>query len=110
MAIPKKRTRKISVNKLKFRWLIRKKATYTQSVHGTGKLHVAIELEENPGMSLFIHTDRKHPNDIGTKTVNPIIPSDISNWIKQAYELGWNPSESGNPFRTKIVNDRIELE
>ncbi|WP_262509589.1 hypothetical protein [Tenacibaculum jejuense] len=43
MAIPKKGTRKIDVDGLKFRWLIRKKATYTQSVYGIGKLHVAIE-------------------------------------------------------------------
>ena len=110
MTIPKKGTRKIEVNELNFRWLIRKKATYTQSDYGIGKLHVAIELEEDPGTSLFIYTDRKHPKDIGTEIVNPIKPFDISNWIKQALDLGWNPSESGKPFRTKIVNERMELE
>ncbi|WP_353777682.1 hypothetical protein [Winogradskyella sp. 3972H.M.0a.05] len=110
MSIPKKGTRKISVNELKFRWLIRKKATYTQSVYGIGKLHVAVELEENPKTSLLIHTDRNHPNDIETEIVNPIKPSDISNWIKQALELGWNPSKFGSPFRTKIVENKVELE
>ncbi|SNR14735.1 hypothetical protein [Tenacibaculum jejuense] len=110
MAIPKKGTRKIDVDGLKFRWLIRKKATYTQSVYGIGKLHVAIELEENPGTNLFIRTDRKHPNDIETEMVNPITPYDISNWIKQAFELGWNPSKNGNTFRTKIMNNKIEVE
>ena len=110
MAIPKKGTRKIVVNELNFRWLIRRKATYTQSDYGTGKLHVAIELEENPGTSLFICTDRKHPKDIGTEVLNPVKPSDISNWIKQALDLGWNPSKNGNPFRTKIVYEKMELE
>ncbi|WP_103867634.1 hypothetical protein [Aquimarina sp. I32.4] len=110
MAIPKKGTRKIAVNELNFRWLIRKKATYTQSDYGIGKLHIAVELEENSGTSLFIYTDRKHPNDIGTEIVNPVKPSDIANWIKQAFELGWIPSKSGNPFRTKIMNEKMELE
>ncbi|WP_299119251.1 hypothetical protein [uncultured Tenacibaculum sp.] len=67
-------------------------------------------MEENPGTSLFIYTDRKHPNDIETEIVTPIKPSDISNWIKQALKLGWNPSERGNPFRTKIVNNKVEME
>ncbi|MBV7270619.1 hypothetical protein [Winogradskyella luteola] len=110
MAIPKKGTRKIVVNKLNFRWLIRKKATYTQSDYGIGKLHVAIELEENPGTSLFIYTDRNHPKDIGTEIVNPVKPSDIAKWIQQALELGWNPSKSGTPFCTKTINEKMELE
>ncbi|NQX85131.1 MAG: hypothetical protein HRT67_04400 [Flavobacteriaceae bacterium] len=110
MAIPKKGARKIVVNELVFRWLIRKKSTYSQSVYGIGKLHIAVELEENPGTSLFIYTNRKHPNDIGTEIINPVKPSDISKWIQQAFGLGWNPSKSGNPFRTKIVNEKMQLE
>lgn len=110
MAIPKKGTRKITVYELNFRWLIRRKATYTQTNYGIGKLHVAVELEENPGTCLFIYTDRKHPNDTESEIVNTIKPSDISNWIKQALELGWDPSKNGKPFRTKIVNKKIELE
>lgn len=47
MAIPKKGSRKITVNNLVFRWLIRRKATYSQVDYGFGKLHVAIELERN---------------------------------------------------------------
>ena len=110
MAIPKKGTRKITVNDLAFRWLIRRKATYGQTDYGIGKLHVAVELEENPGTSLFIFTDRKHPKDYGAEKINPVKPSDISNWIKQALEIGWNPLKSGNPFRTKIVNEKMEME
>lgn len=110
MAIPQKGTRTIHVNDQNFKWLIRKKATYSQTDYGIGKLHVAIELEEKPGSTLFIHTDRKHPNDIETKTVNPIKPSDISNWIKQAFILGWNPSAKGIPLLTKIVDNKMELE
>ena len=110
MAIPKKGTRKIKINELEYRWLIRKKATYGQTDYGIGKLHVAVELDEKPGTSLFIYTDRKHPKDIETEVVNPIKPSDISKWIKQALLIGWNPSEKGKPLRTKIENEKLELE
>ncbi|BDD03919.1 hypothetical protein [Aureibacter tunicatorum] len=110
MAIPKKGSRSIPVNDINYRWLIRKKATYAQSDYGIGKLHVAIELEENPGTSLFIYTDRRHPNDIETEIVDPVKPSDITKWVKQALELEWIPSKKGKPFRTKIVNEKMELE
>ncbi|CAL2085922.1 hypothetical protein [Tenacibaculum sp. 190524A05c] len=109
MAIPKKGSRKIIVNNEKYKWLIRKKGTYSQTVFGNGKLHIAIELEENPGASLFIISDRSHPNDIETKSINPIKPSDISNWILQAYDLGWNPSDMGKPLQTRIINGKMEL-
>lgn len=109
MAIPKKGARKIIVNNHNFKWLIRKKVSYTQSCYGDGKLHVAIELEENPGTSLFVVTDRKHPEDICTEIIKSVIPSDVANWIQQAIALGWNPSEKGKPLQVVIVNEKMEL-
>ncbi|MGH1384091.1 hypothetical protein [Kordia sp.] len=109
MAIPKKGTRKITVNESDYRWLIRKKVTYTQSVYGDGKLSVAIELAENPGTTLHIYTDRNHPHDIYTKEVTPIVPSDISNWINKALLLGWKPSEKGKPFHAEIENGQMKI-
>lgn len=110
MAIPKKGSRKITVNDVNFRWLIRRKSTYGQTDYGYGKLHVAVELEENPKTSLFIYTDRKHPSDIETEKVTPITPFDISNWIKQALLIGWNLSSNGKPFRAKIENEVLTIE
>lgn len=109
MALPKKGTRKITVNESDYRWLIRKKATYTQSIYDDEKLSVAIELAENPGTTLHIYTDRDHAYDIKTKKVIPIVPSDISNWINKALLLGWKPLEKGKTFHAEIEDGRLKI-
>lgn len=109
MAIPKKGTRKINIDASQYRWLIRKKTTYTQSVYGSGKLSVAVELADEPGTTLYIYTDRPHPHDIKTEKVIPILPSDVSNWINQALALGWEPSKKGKPFNTSVNNGLLEV-
>ncbi len=107
MAIPKKGTRKIIVDNIVYRWLIRRKATYGQADYGNGKIHVAIELEQNPGTTLFIITDRGHPKDYNTITVVPVTPSDISNWIKQALALDWKPETKDSQFSGFIEKGKL---
>ena len=108
MAIPKKGTRTITIEKDTFRWLIRKKATYGQSVFGIGKIHIAIEHAKNPGTTLFIYTDRDHPKDWNTEKVVSVTPSDISNWIKQALALNWEPEIKGPQFSTSITKGKMK--
>ena len=105
MTIPKKGTRTITIDKDAYKWLIRRKATYGQSDYGNGKINVAIE---NPGTSLFICTDIEHPKDWNTKIVTPVTPSDISNWIKQALELNWEPEKKGLPLSTSIEDGQMK--
>ena len=102
MAIPKRGSRPISVNSINYRWLIRKKATYSQVDYGTGFLHVAIDLAENPGITLVIFTNHKHPNDWATDEIIPITPSIVSTWILKAIDLGWQPNKEGSQFYVKI--------
>lgn len=109
MAISKKGSRNIIVNELVFRWLIRRKATYSQMDYGIGYLNVAIELFSDPKNTLVIFTDRRHPKDIGNPKIKPITPSDIRIWIEEALNLGWKPFENGRQFRTKIVNGKMQL-
>lgn len=109
MAIPKKGTRKITVDTQEYRWLIRKKATYGQTDYGIGRIHVAVEYAENPGTTLFIYTDRKHPKDIETNQVIPVTPSDISLWIKQSIALGWQPEKKGPQFSVEIKEGQMIL-
>ena len=108
MAIPKKGARTINVDNEIYKWLIRKKATYTQSDYGIGRIHVAIEHAENPGTTLFIYTDREHPKDWSTKNVIPVIPSDISYWIDQALELNWEPEKKGPQFSVSIEEGKMK--
>ena len=108
MAIPKKGTRTIIVDEENYRWLIRRKATYGQTDYGIGRIHVAIEHADNPGTTLFVYTDREHPKDWNTKKVIPVMPSDISNWIKQALELKWEPQEKGSQLSVSIEEGEMK--
>jgi hypothetical protein len=108
MSIPKKGTRKIIVDGEPFIWLIRRQATYTQADYGCGNLHVAVEHTQKRGSVLVIITDRPHPQCWGTKEVKPVTPSDVAEWIRQAVQLGWQPSAIGNTFKVRIAGGCAE--
>ena len=101
MAIPRKGSRKIVVDSVEYRWLIRRKATYNQSDYGVGKLHVAIEGFDQSGATLLVETNRPHPKDIDTDQPISIEPSDIVTWIHTAIAKGWTPTQPGPTFRLK---------
>ena len=107
MAIPKKGSRKIVVDGSTYRWLIRSKEKVSQTCYGTGRLRVAIELNEKANRTLLIYTDRPHPHDISTTEVIPITPVDIENWIREAHKLGWQFSQSGPQMHVVIEEGRM---
>ena len=97
MGIPKKGSRKITVDGEPFIWLIRKKATYGQTDFGVG-LNVAVEHAEESGSKLIILTDKPHPKDWATREVKAVTPSEVASWINRAIKAGWEPKKSGKPF------------
>lgn len=105
MGIPRKGSRPICVQGINYRWLVRKKATYSQVDYGIGYLHVAITLEENQGTVLVIFTNHKHPLDVVAKEIIPVIPSIVSSWILEALNLGWQPENDGSQFHVRISED-----
>jgi hypothetical protein len=109
MSIPKKGTRKIIVGEEPFIWLIRRKATYTQSCYPDGCLHIAVEHAQEPGSKLIIETDRLHPEGFSLTQINPIVPSDVALWIEQALEMSWMPKKSGKPFCVVVVGDSLKI-
>jgi hypothetical protein len=109
MAIPKKGTRKITVGNATYLWLIRRKATYNQTDYGIGCIHVAVEHAEVPGTTLVIYTDKGHPKDYGTGKVIPVTPSDVSEWIIQAKDLGWQPEIKGPQLSVEIVSGEMRI-
>jgi hypothetical protein len=109
MSIPKKGTRKIIVDGEPFIWLIRRKPTYGQECFHGGNLHVAVNSVAKLGSVLVIITDRPHPQGLVSKQeVKPVTPSDVAQWIRQAMQLGWQPTRSGIPFQLQIAAGRAE--
>ncbi|MGD2182870.1 hypothetical protein [Lusitaniella coriacea] len=107
MTLPKKGTRKITVNDESYRWLIRRKATYGQTDYGIGTLHVAVEHFQKPGSTLVIITDRSHPKDYSTQKtqIQPVTPADVKEWIQKAIEQGWQPKTPGSTFKVSVKGD-----
>ena len=97
MGIPKKGSRKITVDGENFIWLIRRNPTYSNLVM-IGYLNVAVEHAEETGSKLVIMTDRLVPKDCNTIKLKPVTPSEVALWINKAIKAGWKPKKSGKPF------------
>lgn len=109
MSIPKTGARAIVVDGVAYRWLIRRKATHSQTDYGTGCLHVAIELVATElGTTAVLWTDRQHPKDWATNQAHPVTPWDVSHWIGKALALGWVPAAKGSPVFFKAEGEQLE--
>lgn len=99
MSIPAKGSRQITVDNELYRWLIRRKATYSQTDYGNGTLTVAVQHQTAiSGSTLVIRTSRPHPKDWGTEEVIAITPKDVAEWIREAQRQGWEPKKPGAQF------------
>lgn len=111
MGIPKKGSRPITMDGVKYVWRIRRKATSLQNDYGAGCLHVAMALAAGKGQTLIAATDFPHSKDWGSvPPVTPITPRHIAEWIRQALQLGWRPESKGSPFCITIFNDAVKAE
>ncbi len=104
MATRKTGSRRIVVDGVAYRWRIRQRETYSQTGYGCGKVHLTVELAEQPGAILMLYTDRPHPADWGTKVVVPVLPSDVAGWVREALAAGWTPAQPGSEFAHRPVN------
>jgi hypothetical protein len=94
MAIPKKGSRRIQVDGVGFRWRVRHKPTYAQSIYETG-MSLAVQHEEESGAVLVVNLPQWHPqHSIGT----PVTPGDVERHIREALAAGWKPTEPGKTF------------
>lgn len=98
MAARKTGSRRLVVDGVAYRWRIRRRATYSQADYGVGTLHVAVESTEQPGTVLVLHPARPHPAHWSTGRVDPVRPSDVAGWVREALAAGWVPSRLGPQF------------
>jgi hypothetical protein len=108
VATRKTGSRPIVVDGIRYRWRIRRRATFLQADYGFGTLHVAVQLDEDLATVLVLETDRRHPADIGGRPIVPICPADIEDWIRQAIKLGWRPSSPGPTFLATVTGAAVK--
>lgn len=98
MAIPKKGSRKITVDGVDYRWTIRKKPTYSQALC-QGNVLAAVELYDKPFSVLSINFPWvRYDNWFGIAE-QPVTPKHIEQCIRRAIAKGWKPEINGNAFK-----------
>lgn len=98
--IARRGSRLISVGGRQFRWTVRRKPTYAQSVAMT-RLNVAVALAGGRGSKLVAHLEQVHPGNVMGKPRVSVTPSQVAGFISTALEAGWCPDRPGPTFEIK---------
>ena len=88
MAIPKKKSRRLSVDGLAYRWLlsIDRDAPFYRTVS------IAVELHSSPGTKLIVFPIGIDVNYIDFNRDEPFTPRIVEQFIRNAREAGWEPT------------------
>ena len=97
MAIPKRGSRNIYVAGANYRWYVRPRPTHSQT-DLVSALHVGVQGELESGQVLQVITARFHPSAAMTLQPEPVLPSDVAEWIDAALSAGWTPNKPGPTF------------
>lgn len=95
MALPKKGSRRIDVDGVEYRWVIRHKPTYTEAI-GQANLRAVVELYENPLSVLKIGFMLPRNDSWLTNSKVEVGPRHIQMAIQKALISGWEPHIKGN--------------
>nr|BEK64446.1 hypothetical protein KPHV_16730 [Kitasatospora purpeofusca] len=101
MTLPRKGSRLITVDQVRYRWAVRRRPTYSQGI-GQSPLTVAVERAEEPGSVLVVRFLGAHPgNWLGLPTVGAT-PASVALAVRDARERGWQPETRGGPFHLEL--------
>jgi len=97
MALPRRGSRRIAVDGLVFRWLVRRRPTYCQAL-GWSPLTFVAELADEPGAQLVVALPYAHPgNRLGLPSAS-VRPATAAAALRQALSAGWQPRRPGAAF------------
>jgi hypothetical protein len=100
MTLPKKKSRTILIDEIKYRWLVGPNDEYNVFV---------AELEEVNGRIIEVYFNSylgefPYSENLNLKIIKP---KDSEIIIRQALKLGWNPNEKGKPLVYDLINDTV---
>ena len=102
MALPRKGSRKIVVDGVAYRWYIRSKPTYSQSMGWSDLTVAAQQADASQTTTLVIEMPFTRPDDVlrdASEPVRFVSPADVARCIKEAIKEGWIPDRAGSPFQ-----------
>jgi hypothetical protein len=104
MALPKKRSRTILIDNIKYHWLVGPNDGYNVFVaqkEGVNGRIIKVYFDTNINSYWTEFPDIDHLN------LKIIKPKDSESIIRQALQLGWNPDEKGNPLVYDLIDDKL---
>ena len=113
MALPKKKSRPITVGSNKYRYIV---STSRIDNDSNFKLNLTVQIAEGEGAILKViglltrdfWLDFSDKNDTNDKKDYPVIlPNHIAKMINKATKNGWLPLEKGTPFILNLSNNFI---
>jgi hypothetical protein len=104
MALPKKKSRTIVVDGIKYCWLVGPNDGYNVFVAQKEGIHGRI-------IEVYFDTDVnsfwvEFPN-VDNLNLKIIKPKDSESIIRQAIQLGWNPDEKGTPIVYDLIDNKL---
>jgi hypothetical protein len=101
MAMPKKGSRPIEVEGVKYRWLVRSNPTYSQG-SAWSNLTFAVELESSGQQTLLVTAKAARPDNwLSAKSII-ITPAIVESAIREALLQGWHPTEKGSAYELQL--------
>ena len=97
MAIARKGSRRIIVDSIPYRWIVRPRPTYDQALAQTG-MSFAVDLENGGLTTLLVKLNVLRPDNWMNVDFVPITPVVVERAIRQALTTGWNPIDRGGAF------------
>lgn len=104
--MPKKGSRRTTVDGTGYRWRVRHKPTYCQG-NGWTPLRFAVERADEPEGVLVVSLPCARPDNwLGERTIT-IRPVLVAGCIRRALEQGWNPGQQGSGFTLTVTEDEL---
>jgi hypothetical protein len=101
VTLASKGSRRIVVDGLAFRWLVRPRPTYCQAL-GWSPLTFVAELFDGSGAVLVVALPYAHPgNWLGLPTTS-VRPAIVAAGIRKALAAGWHPHRPGAAFTLSL--------
>ncbi|MCY9785774.1 hypothetical protein KIK06_17950 [Nocardiopsis sp. EMB25] len=115
MTMPRKGTRRITVDGVAYRWRVRARPTRAELARAHGRFGFAVEAVDTPGHPLVVTLDHPRPSGDGCcpfgppsegRDPEPVTPARVAEAVRAALSEGWAPGTPGGPFRYAL---RTEL-
>lgn len=102
MAIPKKGTRRIVIDNVVYRWLLK----FSKSAEFMKSITIAVQPEPSPASKLIIYPIAVDVNYVDYNRGEPFTPKVVEHLVRSAFDAGWQPLDSKETFYLGDVSGR----